>query len=510
MGIMRTKSVEQSIRDTEEPEFQLRKALGPLDLTVFGIGVIIGTGLFVLTGEAAAGYAGPAVALSYVVGGIACALAALCYAEFASSVPVAGSAYTFSYATFGEFVAWMIGWDLILEFTLGAATVAKGWSGYLVSVFEIVGIKLPPGLYAATEGFSHDWLALIVIALVTTILVIGIKLSSMFNQVITAIKILVTLFIIGFGIWFIKLDNLTPFIPPPKSGGEAYGSALDAYLLPSLLGIDTIYGVTGIFTGAALVFFAFIGFDIVATMSEETRNPQRDMPIGILASLVICTVLYFLASIVFTGLVPYTELGTAAPAATALAATPFPAAQFVVSFAILIGLTVVVMILILGQSRVAFAMSRDNLLPLWFSRVHARFRTPYRITIITGRHLGDPRFLAPPGDARGAGEHRDARRLRAGLHRGHHSPAGASRPPAGVQGAGLPHGAHPRRPSVPLRDGLFDHRYLAQVLCLDGHRARLVLRLQPHAQPRGPEGVHRGARRGGLTPVRRAPLNRRL
>src|ERR671917_1390677 len=384
MGIMRTKSVEQSIRDTEEPEFQLRKALGPLDLTLFGIGVIIGTGLFVLTGEAAAGYAGPAVALSYVVGGIACALAALCYAEFASSVPVAGSAYTFSYATFGEFVAWMIGWDLILEFTLGAATVAKGWSGYLVSVCEIIGIKLPPGIYAATEGFSHDWIALIVIALVTTILVIGIKLSSMFNQVITGIKILVTLFIIGFGIWFIKLDNLTPFIPPPKPGGEAYGSALDGYLLPTILGIDTIYGITGVFTGAALVFFAFIGFDIVATMSEETRNPQRDMPIGILASLGICTLLYFMASIVFTGLVPYTELGTAAPAATALAATPFPAAQFVVSAAILVGLTVVVMILILGQSRVAFAMSRDNLLPRWFAGVHPTFRTPYRITIITG------------------------------------------------------------------------------------------------------------------------------
>jgi basic amino acid/polyamine antiporter, APA family len=377
---MRTKSVEQSIRDTEEPEFQLRKALGPLDLTVFGIGVIIGTGLFVLTGEAAAGYAGPAVALSYVVGGVACALAALCYAEFASSVPVAGSAYTFSYATFGEFIAWMIGWDLILEFTLGAATVAKGWSGYLVSVLEILGIKLPPGLYAATEGFSHDWLAVIVIALVTTILVIGIKLSSQFNQVITGIKILVTLFIIGFGIFFIKVSNLTPFVPPPKAGGED----LQVFLLPSILGIDTIYGVTGIFTAAALVFFAFIGFDIVATMSEETRNPQRDMPIGILASLAICTVLYFLASIVFTGLVPYTELGTAAPAATALAATPFPAAQFVVSFAILVGLTVVVMILILGQSRVAFAMSRDNLLPQWFSRVHTRFRTPYRITIITG------------------------------------------------------------------------------------------------------------------------------
>jgi basic amino acid/polyamine antiporter, APA family len=381
MGIMRTKSIEQSIRDTEDPEFELRKALGPLDLTLFGIGVIIGTGLFVLTGEAAAGYAGPAVALSYVVGGIVCALAALCYAEFASTVPVAGSAYTFSYASLGEFVAWLIGWDLILEFTLGAATVAKGWSGYFVSVLEIVGIKLPTSLYASPEsGVSHDWIALIVVALVTTILVIGIKLSSQFNSVITSIKILVTLFIIGFGIFFISTANLTPFIPPPKPGGEE----LQVYLLPSLLGIDTIYGVTGIFTAAALVFFAYIGFDIVATTSEEARNPQRDLPIGILGSLAICTVLYILASIVFTGLVPYDTLATAAPAATALEATPFPAARLIVSLAILIGLTVVVMILVLGQSRVAFAMSRDNLLPLWFSRVHRTFRTPYRITIITG------------------------------------------------------------------------------------------------------------------------------
>jgi APA family basic amino acid/polyamine antiporter len=391
MGIMRTKSIEQSIRDTEDPEFRLRKALGPLDLTLFGIGVIIGTGLFVLTGEAAAGYAGPAVALSYVVGGIVCALAALCYAEFASTVPVAGSAYTFSYASLGEFVAWLIGWDLILEFTIGAATVAKGWSGYLVSVLELVGIKLPPGLYAATAGFSHDFMALIVVALVTTILVIGIRLSSQFNQVITGIKILVTLFIIGYGIFFITTSNLTPFIPAPKPGGEE----LQVYVLPSLLGIDTIYGITGIFTAAALVFFAYIGFDIVATTAEETRNPQRDLPIGILGSLAICTVLYILASIVFTGLRPYQDLATAAPAATALEATPFPAAQLVVSLAILIGLTVVVMILILGQSRVAFAMSRDNLLPRWFSGVHSRFRTPYRITIITGAIAGLLAFWLP-------------------------------------------------------------------------------------------------------------------
>jgi basic amino acid/polyamine antiporter, APA family len=384
MGIMRTKSVEQSIRDTEDPEFKLNKALGPLDLTVFGIGVIIGTGLFVLTGQAAALYSGPAIALSYVVAGVACALAALCYAEFASSVPVAGSAYTFSYASLGEFVAWLIGWDLILEFTLGAATVAKGWSGYLVAVMELIGVKVPPSLYAATAGFSHDFIAVLVIIAVTAILVVGIKLSSQVNQVITAIKVLVTIFIIGFGVWFIDAANLTPFIPAPEPAAGGYGTGIDAYLIPSILGIDTIFGVTGIFTGAALVFFAYIGFDIVATTSEEARNPQRDLPIGIFASLGICTVLYILASVVFTGLVPYKDLNTAAPAAVALQQTPFPAAEFVVSAAILVGLTVVCMILILGQSRVAFAMSRDNLLPRWFSKVHPTFRTPYRITIITG------------------------------------------------------------------------------------------------------------------------------
>ena len=442
--------------------------MGPLDLTVFGIGVIIGTGLFVLTGEAAAGYAGPAIALSYVVAGVACALAALCYAEFASTVPVAGSAYTFSYAALGEFVAWLIGWDLILEFTLGAATVAKGWSGYLVAVMELIGVTVPPSLYAATEGFSHDFIAVFVIVAVTAILVIGIKLSSQFNQVITAIKILVTIFIIGFGVWFIDAANLTPFIPAPTPAAGGYGSALDAYLIPSILGIDTIYGVTGIFTGAALVFFAYIGFDIVATTSEEARNPQRDIPIGIFASLGICTVLYILASVVFTGLVPYDTLATAAPAATALAATPFPAAEFVVSLAILVGLTVVCMILILGQSRVAFAMSRDNLLPRWFSKVHPTFRTPYRITIITGIASAILTFCPAPDHPRGAGEHRHAGGLRARLPRGPRAQADPARPPQGVHDALGPRCADSGGPALPVRHGLPDHRHLAQVPGLDG------------------------------------------
>jgi APA family basic amino acid/polyamine antiporter len=283
----------------------------------------------------------------------------------------------------------------ILEFTLGAATVAKGWSGYFVIVLEFLGITVPPALIPNGQGTGVDFLAVAVIAAMTVILVLGIKLSSQFNQIITASKVLVTLFIIGFGVWFIDAGNLSPFIPAPAADPEAYGSALDAYLLPSLLGINTIYGVTGIFTGAALVFFAYIGFDIVATTSEEARNPQRDIPIGIFASLGICTVLYILASVVFTGLRPYKELATSAPAATALQNTPFPAAQLVVSAAILVGLTVVVMILILGQSRVAFAMSRDNLLPRWLAGVHPTFRTPYRITIITGVAASILAFFLP-------------------------------------------------------------------------------------------------------------------
>src|SRR5215213_810213 len=395
MGIMRTKSVEQSIRDTEEPEFRLRKALGALDLTLFGIGVIIGTGLFVLTGEAAAGYAGPAVALSYVVGGIVCALAALCYAEFASTVPVAGSAYTFSYASLGEFVAWLIGWDLILEFTLGAATVAKGWSGYLVSVLELVGIKLPPGLYAADGRLlprlcsvdrgrarddypgHRDKIELSVQPgnhrdqdpryavhhRLRDILHKGLEPHALYPATEAAAR---------------SGGGDTSIVRTAEPRGDRHHLRRDGHLHSGGAGLLRLHRL-----------------HIVATTAEETRNPQRDVPIGILGSLAICTVLYILASIVFTGLAPYTKLATAAPAATALERTPFPAAQLIVSLAILIGLTVVVMILILGQSRVAFAMSRDNLLPLWFSRVHHRFRTPYRITIITGTVAGLLAFWLP-------------------------------------------------------------------------------------------------------------------
>ncbi len=384
MGIMRTKSVEQSIKDTDEPEFRLKKALGPLDLTVFGIGVIIGTGIFVLTGVAAATNAGPALSLSFVISGIACALAALCYAEFASAVPVAGSAYTFSYASIGEFVAWIIGWDLILEFTVGAAAVSVGWSGYLVQILSSLGIALPTSITSVEEGAINVPAAIIVL-LLTALLVGGIRLSSTFNLIVTTIKLLVVAFFIIFGIFFISTANWSPFIPAPVPAAAGTASFYDAPLLQTIFGIEQqSFGVGGVVSAAAIVFFAYIGFDTVATAAEETRNPQRDLPIGILGSLGICTVLYILVSQIMTGIVPYTELNVAAPMAKAFSYAGQPWAAGLVSAGAICGLTSVIMILMLGQSRVAFAMSRDNLLPRYLARSHPRFGTPYRITILTG------------------------------------------------------------------------------------------------------------------------------
>lgn len=381
--MFRTKTVEQAIRDTEEPEFQLRKALGPVQLTVMGIGVLVGTGVFVLAGEAAALYSGPAVSLSFLISGVVCALAALCYAEFASTVPVAGSAYTFSYASMGEFIAWMIGWDLILEFTLGAATVAKGWSGYFDSVMGGLGLEVPEAISGGPgSGGVLDLPAVFVSLLMMVVLIIGIRLSAWVNASITTLKLVIVAGIILIGSFYVSGANWTPFIPP--SAPADYNTDAGMPLLLQIFGIDTGFGLTGVFTGAAIVFFAYLGFDIVATLSEEVKNPQRTMPIGIIASLAIATVLYIIVSLIYTGILPYDQLAVEAPAAAAMAATGIPAAEFIISLGILIGLTVVIMTLMLGQTRVAFAMSRDHLLPPTLGKVHTRFRTPYKLTIITG------------------------------------------------------------------------------------------------------------------------------
>ncbi|MDP9239323.1 MAG: amino acid permease [Actinomycetota bacterium] len=389
MNLMRTKSVEQSIRDTEEPEHQLRKHLGPIDLTVFGIGVIIGTGIFVLTGKAAGLQAGPAVALSFVVAGIACGLAAVCYAEFASTVPVAGSAYTFSYATLGELIAWIIGWDLILELALGAATVAVGWSEYFDVVWEALFGGKPP---AWLVGPHHNFAAAGIVLILTGIICLGIKISARVNAVIVAIKLGIVLFVIFAGLFFIKSGNYHPFIPPSGTKG-APGPPSDPSLLQDLGFGAGAFGISGIFTAAALVFFAFIGFDIVATAAEETKKPQRDLPIGIIASLLICTTLYVAVSLVVTGMVKFNKMDTAAPLATAFKDVGHPNFATMISIGALAGLTTVMMILLLGQSRVFFAMSRDRLLPPVFSAVSQRFGTPIRTSILTGAVVAVLAFL---------------------------------------------------------------------------------------------------------------------
>lgn len=379
MNLWRTKTIEQSIRDTEEPSHQLRKQLSALDLTVFGVGVVIGTGIFVLTGKAAGVQAGPAIALSFAFAGVVCALAALCYAEFASTVPVAGSAYTFSYASLGELVAWIIGWDLILELALGASTVAVGWSTYFADVMKQAGITIPAFAY----GEGHNLVAATIVLLLTGVICFGIKVSSRVNLVMVVIKVAVVLFVIIAGLFYIKTSNYHPFIPPAGST-PAEGATSVPSLLQDLGFATGSFGVSGIFTGAALVFFAFIGFDIVATAAEETKKPQRDLPIGILGSLAICTTLYVAVSLVVTGMVKYTDIKIEAPLAEAFRSVGKPGFATLISIGALLGLTTVMMILMLGQSRVFFAMSRDRLLPPMFSKVNERTGTPVRTTITTG------------------------------------------------------------------------------------------------------------------------------
>jgi len=382
----------------EEGENTLKRSLGAGNLITLGIGAIIGAGIFVLTGKAAAVHAGPAVALSFVLAGITCAFAGLCYAEFASIIPIAGSAYTYGYATLGEIVAWIIGWDLVMEYAFGAATVASGWSGYFNSLLQQLHIYIPPQL-TATPGtplvfFENKWLpvsamdptidishlqhatgvfnlvAMIAILLVTTILVVGIKESANLNSVIVVVKLgIVGVFLLLGGYFLIRhpqlaFTNWHPYIPPSDGHGN--------------------FGVMGIATGAASIFFAYIGFDAVSTAAQEAKNPQKDMPIGILGSLVVCTVLYILVSTVLTGLVNYKNLNVADPVALGIDATGVSWGSLLVKVGAVFGLGTVMLVMLLGQSRVFFSMSKDGLLPKWASALHPKFRTPWISTIVVG------------------------------------------------------------------------------------------------------------------------------
>jgi APA family basic amino acid/polyamine antiporter len=385
-SLMRTKSIEQSLRDTQDPEHQLKKELGWLDLMVFGIGVIIGAGIFILTGQAAAKYAGPSVALSFVAAAVACGLAALCYAEFASTVPVAGSAYTFSYATFGELIAWIVGWDLILEFTVGSAALASGFSSYFNNLLKGTPLELPHQLSSAATGWV-DLPAIILVIAIAAVLILGIKLSSLINQVVVAIKLIVVVIVIGAGIGYINTKFYSPFIPPSKPpGGTAGASFYNTSLFQTIFSIKPgVFGFGGIMSAASVVFFAFIGFDVVATTAEETKNPQRNLPIGILGSLVVTTVLYVAVCFIITGVQKYTKINPedGAPLATAFDAVGAGWIGHIISVGATIGLTVVCMILMLGQSRVGFAMARDGLFPRPLAKVHPKWGTPYRVTLIT-------------------------------------------------------------------------------------------------------------------------------
>jgi APA family basic amino acid/polyamine antiporter len=388
VSLFATKSIEEIRKDvTASDQPQLRRVLGAGSLVSLGIGAVIGTGIFVLTGQAAAANAGPAVVLSMVLAGVASALAGLCYSEFAASVPIAGSAYTYAYATLGEFIAWIIGWDLILEYALGAATVAVGWSGHLVSLLNDLGWRIPapvsaaPGTVVPVPGGDPvtaviNLPAILISLAVTALLVRGIRESATVNSIVVVIKVSVVLLVIVGGAMFIKPEYWHPFIPENTG---TFGE----------------YGWSGIVRGSAVIFFAYIGFDAVSTAAQEAKNPQRDMPIGILGSLAVCTVLYVLVSGVMVGLVPYQEMkGSAAPMVVAIqgaaarttgsAGVVLSVLRMLVELGALAGLTSVMTVMMMAQPRIFLAMANDGLLPAWAKIIHPRFRTPHVTTILTG------------------------------------------------------------------------------------------------------------------------------
>ena len=382
-SVLRRKSVEDSLASVEDPERSLKRSLTAWDLAVLGVAVAVGAGIFSVGATAAANYAGPGVIISFLIASVVCALAIMCYAEFASTLPVAGSAYTFSYATAGELVAWIIGWDLILEMLLAAAVIAKFWGVYLSDAFGLFGIDVPTTLELGPVDL--DWGPVLVVGVFTALLAVGTKLSTRVNSIFTIIKVAITLFVIVAGFFYVRADNFSPFIPPSQPAESASG--LEQPLFGFLSGFDpSQYGVMGILSGAALVFFAFIGFDVVATTAEETKNPQRAVPRGVLGGLAIVTVLYILVTVVVTGMVSYTELAASdSPSlTTAFVLVGADWAGKVISIGILIGLTSVIMVLLLGLTRIVFAMSRDGLLPRGISRTSPTYKTPIRLQIGVG------------------------------------------------------------------------------------------------------------------------------
>ncbi|MCJ2069013.1 amino acid permease [Methylobacterium sp. J-030] len=370
-GLMGRKSVD-AIIESGEGEQQLSKSLGALSITAMGIGAIIGAGIFVLTGTAAAQYAGPGIMLSFVLGGIACAFVGLCYSEMAALIPVAGSSYTYTYATLGEFFAWLIGWDLILEYAMGAATVAVGWSGYVTSILKDVGIVIP-AQFAHAPGTAIDGggtalfnlPAVLIVALITLLLMRGTKESARFNNIMVAVKLTVVVAFIALGWGHVNTANWSPLIPPNDG---TFGQ----------------YGYSGILRGAGVVFFAFIGFDAVSTAAQEARRPQKDMPIGILGSLAVCTILYVLVAAVLTGLVPYKDLNVPDPIAKGVDVIGIGWFSMLIKLGALTGLTTVILVLLYGQSRIFFTMAQDGLLPKTFSHVHPTYQTPYRSQALIG------------------------------------------------------------------------------------------------------------------------------
>jgi basic amino acid/polyamine antiporter, APA family len=372
MGLLSRKSLDALQAEAERG--LLRRSLGPWNLTALGIGSIIGTGIFVLTGTAASQNAGPALVLSMIISAVGCAFSGLCYAEFAAMVPVAGSAYTYAYATAGEIFAWIIGWDLILEYALSTSTVAVGWSGYFVSLAKDAGITIPAALAAPPFNLP----AMVIVLLVAALLVIGIKESADTNTLLVAIKAIVLIVFVVAGAAYVKRANLTPFIPPNEG---SFGQ----------------FGWSGVLRGAGVMFFAYIGFDAVSTAAQEARNPARDMPIGILVSLVICTVIYILVAIVLMGIVPYRNLMVPDPLAVGIDATGLRWLSPVIKVAAIFGLFSTMLVNLLAQTRIFYSMSRDGLLPPMFSRIHPRSRTPHVSTILTGTIIAAVSGLTPIG-----------------------------------------------------------------------------------------------------------------